>query len=59
MNLKMAKAIRLNIPEPFLLRADIIVDGRMWHIASFRCDAEFGRDRGKANIDDVAPIKLD
>jgi hypothetical protein len=30
-----------------------------WHIASFRCDAEFGRYRGKAGIDQGAPIKLD
>ena len=29
-----------------------------WHIASFRCDAEFGRYRGKADIDQAAPIKL-
>jgi putative ABC transport system substrate-binding protein len=32
---------------------------RDWHIASFRCDAEFGRYRGKADIDQAAPIKLD
>ena len=31
---------------------------RNWHIASFRCDAEFGRYRGKADIDQAAPIKL-
>ena len=33
-------------------------DVRVWHIASFRCDAEFGRYRGKADIDQAAPIKL-
>ena len=32
---------------------------RCWHIASFRCDAEFGRHRGKADIDQAASIKLD
>jgi hypothetical protein len=32
---------------------------RSWHIASFRCDAEFGRDRGIADIDCAAPIKSD
>jgi hypothetical protein len=30
-----------------------------WHIASFRCAAEFGRYRGIADIDQAAPIKLD
>jgi hypothetical protein len=30
-----------------------------WHIASFRCAAEFGRNRGIADIDQAAPIKLD
>jgi hypothetical protein len=33
--------------------------GCLWHIASFRCDAEFGRYRGIADIDENAPIKLD
>jgi hypothetical protein len=31
---------------------------RLWHIASFRCDAEFGRYRAIADIDQTAPIKL-
>jgi glutathione S-transferase len=31
---------------------------RSWHIASFRCAAEFGRYRGIADIDRTAPIKL-
>jgi hypothetical protein len=31
-----------------------------WHIASFRCDAEFGHyHRGIADIDQAAPINLD
>jgi len=30
-----------------------------WHIASFRCDAEFGRYRAIADIDQAAPINLD
>jgi hypothetical protein len=30
-----------------------------WPIASFRCDAEFGRYRGTADIDHAAPIRLD
>jgi hypothetical protein len=30
-----------------------------WHIASFRCGAEFGRYQGTADIDQAAPIKLD
>jgi hypothetical protein len=30
-----------------------------WHIASFRCDADFGRYRGIADIDQAAPINLD
>src|SRR5450759_1999014 len=34
-------------------------DGSYWHIASFRCAAEFGRYRGIADIDQAAPIKLD
>jgi hypothetical protein len=32
---------------------------RSWHIASFRCPAEFGRYRGIADIDQTAPIKPD
>jgi hypothetical protein len=32
---------------------------RFWHIASFPCEAEFDRYRGKADIDQAAPIKLD
>jgi hypothetical protein len=31
----------------------------LWHIASFRCAAEFGRYRGIADIDHAALIKLD
>jgi len=30
-----------------------------WHIASFRCDAEFSRYRAIADIDQTASIKLD
>ena len=33
--------------------------GWNWHIASFRCDAEFDLYRGIADIDQTAPIKLD
>jgi hypothetical protein len=29
---------------------------RLWHIASFRCDAEFGRDRGIADMDHAEQI---
>ena len=36
-------------------RADL----RLWHIASFRGAAEFGRYRGIADIDQAAPIKFD
>jgi hypothetical protein len=32
---------------------------RFWHIASFRRDVEFVRDRGKTDIDQAAPIELD
>jgi len=32
---------------------------RLWHIASFRCDAEVGYYRGIADIDQAAPITLD
>jgi hypothetical protein len=32
---------------------------RKWHIASFRCAAEFGRYRGIADIEKAAPIKPD
>ena len=31
---------------------------RSWHIASFRCDAEFGRYRSMADIGQAAPINL-
>jgi hypothetical protein len=31
---------------------------RLWHIASFRGAAEFGRNRGIADIDQAAPTKL-
>jgi len=34
-------------------------DVRSWRIASFRGDAEFGRYRGIADIDQAAPINLD
>src|SRR5882757_9237729 len=30
-----------------------------WHIATFRCAAEFGRYRGIADIEQVVPIKFD
>jgi hypothetical protein len=44
-----------------LARADRITlaDFRLWRIASFRCDTEFGRYRGIADIDQAAPINLD
>jgi len=29
------------------------------HIASFRCDADFGRYRGTADIGEAVPIKPD
>jgi hypothetical protein len=38
--------------------ASLIWD-RLWRIASFCCDAEFGRYRGLADIDQAAPINLD
>jgi hypothetical protein len=28
-----------------------------WHIATFRCDAELGRNRGIADIEQDAPMK--
>jgi hypothetical protein len=31
----------------------------IWHTASFRCAAEFGRHRGIADVDQTAPTKLD
>jgi hypothetical protein len=34
-------------------------DVAYWHIASFRCAAEFGRYRRIADIDQASPIKLD
>jgi len=36
-----------------------LCNGRYWQIASFRCDADFGRYRGIADIDQAAPINLD
>jgi len=30
-----------------------------WHIATFRCAAEFGRYRGIADIEQAVPIKFD
>jgi hypothetical protein len=30
---------------------------RLWHIATFRCAAEFDRYRGMADIEQAAPIK--
>ncbi len=36
-----------------------MINIRLWHIASFRCDTEFGRYRAIADIDQTAPIKLD
>jgi hypothetical protein len=36
-----------------------IAHSRLWHIASSRCAAEFGRYRGIADIDQAAPINLD
>ena len=46
---------RLLPPRSGLERSDFV----LWPIASFRCDAEFGRYRGKADIDQATPIKLD
>jgi len=40
---------------PYPDRSDFVP----WHIASFRCAAEFDRYRGKADIDQAAPIRLD
>jgi hypothetical protein len=40
---------------PSFWRAD---DVAFWHIASFRCDAEFGRYRGIADLKQPAPLKL-
>jgi hypothetical protein len=37
----------------------VVAHVRSWHIASFRGDAEFGRYRGIAAIDQAAPIKLE
>jgi hypothetical protein len=37
----------------------IVAHVSSWHIASFRCDADFGRYRGIADIDQAAPINLD
>src|SRR5216684_3325657 len=48
-------ASRLLLPRSGLERSDFV----LWHIASFRCAAEFGRYRGIADIDRAAPIKLD
>jgi hypothetical protein len=43
-------------------RADAVIEGsgdfRYWHIASFRCAAEFGCYRGITDIGQAAPIKL-
>jgi hypothetical protein len=30
-----------------------------WHVASYRCDAKFGRYQAIADIEQTAPIKLD
>jgi hypothetical protein len=35
------------------------VNVAVWHIASFRCAAEFGRYPGIADIEQAAAIKLD
>ena len=44
------------------LGSDAVVIDRphvaFWHVASFRCAAEFGRDRGIADIEQAAAIKL-
>jgi hypothetical protein len=37
----------------------VLLEFRFWHIASFRCEAEFVRYRGVADIDQATPIKLD
>src|SRR5260370_35623579 len=45
---------RLGYPRSGLSRSDFV----RWHIASFRCAAEFDRYRGIADIGQAAPIKL-
>jgi hypothetical protein len=45
----------VHLGNPILTASNV----HFWPIASFRCDTEFGRDRGKADIDQAAPIKLD
>jgi hypothetical protein len=40
-------------------KSRVRLDVPVWHIASFPCEAEFDRYRGKADIDQAAPIKLD
>jgi hypothetical protein len=32
-----------------------VIDVAYWHIATFRCDAELGRYRGIADIEQAAP----
>ena len=45
---------------PFLVSGGTgVCNVAYWHIATFRCTAEFGRYRGIADIDQAAPIKLD
>jgi len=34
-------------------------DFRSWHIASFRCEAKFGRYRGMVDIEEAMLITLD
>jgi hypothetical protein len=43
-------ASRPLLPRSGLERSDFV----RWHIASFRCDAEFGRYRGKADMAGLA-----
>lgn len=40
-------------------RSEPPADVDFWHIATFRCAAEFGRYPGMMDIDQAAPIKLD
>jgi hypothetical protein len=36
-----------------------LANGWYWHMASFRCAAEFGRYRAQRTLVEPAPIKLD
>ena len=40
-------------------RSEPLADVDFWHIATFRCAAEFGRYLGIADIEQAVPIKFD